>query len=455
MHIQDYHTDHLHIDHFRISPGEAWCLYGSNTSGISEFIRLLEDMPAHAEKISCRNTPTVISFAAQQAIYERELRNDNSDFEDRIDPGTPARDFITAPEKYNGLLRDFNLLHCLDKGYRQLSSGESRKLLLISSISRNPGILVIESPYDGLDVEGCLELDRTLSKLHNLGYQIVVSVNNRSDIPCWCSHLAIFQQSHIALQGTRENVLQHFNELQNSAGTSSFQLRENAFEPENEEHILVQLRDGFARYGNQLVFKDLQLTISSYQHTLITGPNGSGKSTLLQIISGDNQNCYGNTLEIFGKKRGSGESIWDLKKDMGIVSPDLHRNYYVPGSALQAVLSGLFDSIGIYRQVTEKQKAQAMQWLEMIGLGEKALLPFRRLSYGEQRLCLIARALIKMPRLLILDEPTQGLDQYNRSNLLDFLEKIALQKRSTIIYAGHRKDEYRPFFQLHIDLSAT
>ncbi len=382
------------------------------------------------------------------------MRNDNSDYEDRVDPGTPARDFIKSPEKYKTLLQDFNLLHCLDKGYRQLSSGESRKLMLIGCISRNPGMLVMENPYDGLDTEGCRELDRTLSRLHEHGHQVLVSVNNQDDIPYWCNHLALFQQGRIVLQGLRLEVLERMEEHRNSDNSTAFQLDHAAFEPEGEEVMLIRLHNGFARYGDRLIFENLQLSVQNYQHTLITGPNGSGKSTLLQIITGDNQNCYGNTLEIFGERRGSGESIWDLKKDMGIVSPDLHRNHYIPGSSLQVVLSGLFDSIGVYRQISPRQKGLALQWLTMTGLQDKAALPFRRLSYAEQRLCLIARALIKMPRLLILDEPTQGLDQQNRDNLLDFLEKIARQKRSTILYAGHRKDEYRQFFQQHIDLSA-
>jgi molybdate transport system ATP-binding protein len=454
MRIEKYHTNTLSIDHFATAPGEAWCLYGSNRSGLSDFISLLADPPSHRDGISYRDQPVVISFASQQEIYERELRNDNSDYEDRIDPGTPARNFINTPEKYTDLLQDFNLLHCLDKGYRQLSSGESRKLMLIGCISRNPGLLVMENPYDGLDTEGCRELDRTLSRLHERGHQVLVSVNNQGDIPRWCSHLAIFRQGRIMLQGLRREVLELLEKYRTNCKNTTFQLDRTATEPEDETIMLIQLHDGFARYGDHLIFKDLKLTVQNYQHTLITGPNGSGKSTLLQIITGDNQNCYGNTLEIFGKLRGSGESIWDLKKDMGIVSPDLHRNHYIPGSALQVVLSGLFDSIGVYRQVSPQQKDLALQWLTMTGLQDKAAFPFRRLSYAEQRLCLIARALIKMPRLLILDEPTQGLDQQNRDNLLDFLEKIARQKRSTILYAGHRTDEYRPFFQQHIELPA-
>jgi molybdate transport system ATP-binding protein len=213
---------------------------------------------------------------------------------------------------------------------------------------------------------------------------------------------------------------------------------------------LLTLTRGFARYGEIEVFRDLDLTVNRGDHTLVTGPNGCGKSTLLQIITGDHPLCYGNNLSIFSKQRGSGESIWDIKKQMGIVSNDLHRNHRIAGSALAIVVSGLFDSIGLYSRPTEEQKQRARRWLQRLGLADKAGTAFRQLSYGEQRLILLARALIKVPRLLILDEPTQGLDEHNRMALLDFLAEIAGEDLCTILYVSHRQDEHRSFFTQHI-----
>jgi molybdate transport system ATP-binding protein len=147
-----------------------------------------------------------------------------------------------------------------------------------------------------------------------------------------------------------------------------------------------------------------------------------------------------------GYKRGSGESIWDVKKHLGIVSPDLHRNYRVNSSVLTIVLSGFKDSIGLYSQVTSLQKQVAIDWIKQFDLFNKANEPWQSLSYGEQRLVLIARALVKQPKLLVLDEPTQGLDQANRSLILQYLTKIAELKVSTIIMVSHRVDEHLPLF---------
>jgi molybdate transport system ATP-binding protein len=214
---------------------------------------------------------------------------------------------------------------------------------------------------------------------------------------------------------------------------------------------LIKLVDGRARYAERTIFSGLDFSVRDYQHTLISGPNGAGKSTLLGLVTGDHQDCYTNELYLFGNRRGSGESIWQIKKDMGIVSPALHREHYVPGNCLQIVASGFFDSIGLYRKPTQRQIDQARAWLGVIGLEAVQKTPFRRVGFAEQRLVLIARALIKLPKLLVLDEPTQGLDDANRARLLDFLEVIADRRVSTIVYVSHRRDEFRSFFLQHID----
>lgn len=452
MRIQNYHSASLDIENFYLGDGEAWCVLGSNRSGIASFIKLFSKPLLPHEGIDLSEEPAVLSFSQLQEIFEEELKNNNTDFLDRIDPGTPARNFIVNPEQHKHLLEAFNLEDCLDKGFKQLSTGESRKLLLVSTLSKNPGVILIENPYDGLDIASCKELDQALQSLSRFGRKIIVTVNNIVDVPTWCSHLAVLQDGRFVLQGRKDEVLSHAADISTN-NVSPFEVDMPCTAQKLAKEELISLSDGFASYGDRQIFSQLNFSVNDGQHTLFTGPNGSGKSTLLQIIIGDNQKCYANNLRIFGKQRGTGESIWEIKKQMGIVSPDLHRNHYIPGSAVQVVLSGFFDSIGVYRSFSESQRQDAHKWLKMTGLQDKFRCSFRELSFAEQRLCLIARALIKMPRLLILDEPTQGLDQGNRNNLLNFLEKIAKENMSTIIYASHRTDEYRSFFQQQIDLA--
>lgn len=457
MHIARLIHPRLAIDELTIQSGEFWCAYGAGRSGINEFLDLLEGKldQFQAESLQLPTAPAIISFSAQQDIFEEEIRNDDSDFLDRPDPGTLAYEFL-PPERLKSILIDaFDMRSALHTGYRQLSSGQSRKLLLLQAILSGSTTVILDSPYDGLDPLACLELDRAFSQLQREELRLIVLVRNIEDIPSWCGNLAVFQKGRLAYQGTRTELLPVIENL--AATTSrlfhSSPLRENGVDKANSlPHELLRLQNGFAGYGDKTIFSGLNLSITRSRHTLVTGPNGCGKSTLLHIITGDNPKCYANDLKVFGIQRGTGESIWELKRHMGIVSPEIHRNYRVPGTALHVVLSGLFDSIGLYQRVTARQEREAANWLAAIDMAEHAGTPFRTLSYGDQRLVLIARALIKQPPLLILDEPTQGLDSGARKALLDFLETVSRGSRTTILYVSHRQDEYRSFFRQHLRL---
>jgi molybdate transport system ATP-binding protein len=456
--IKELSARGLHIGSFVAKPDEAWCIIGANDSGLTLLCDVIAGEPVdfRADLLRLPTNLGVCSFKRQQAIFEDEIRKDDTDFLDRIDPGTPARDFLTNAEQYRELITLFAMDETLDRGYRQLSSGQSRKLCLLQQITRGVSLLVIENPYEGLDQASCLELDRVLTRLRHQGLGLLVLVNNTGDIPPWCTHIAAMQAGAITLQGPAREMLPAVKMLMmRQPGrflVSVEELRKERLAAGNDASSpnLLTLHAGFARYGEVEVFNNLDLTVNRGDHTLITGPNGCGKSTLLQIITGDHPLCYTNDLSLFGRRRGSGESVWEVKKRMGIVSNDLHRNHRISGSALSVVMSGLFDSIGLYVRPTEGQRQLSLIWLKRLGLADKAKTAFRQLSYGEQRLILLARALIKVPTLLILDEPTQGLDEPNRMTLLDFLARIAANDLCTILYVSHRQDEYRPFFTQHV-----
>jgi len=452
--IRNVTGERLSVDSFTARAGELWCIWGENRSGLDDLVqflsgehdRFLFDPPTLPKDFA------VISFNNQQKIFEEEVRNDDSDYLQKKDPGTLARDFLGTEGNHEELIRLLRLDHILDSGYRQLSSGESRKIVLLNAITNGVGHLLVQNPYDGLDTAACAEFDQIMTSLHSRGLGIIITLTSRRDIPDWCTHLACMHKGKLVKQGLRSEVLADIP--RDTAGDKWGDTADLATARNGSENgqMLVSLKNGRARYGERIIFSGLDFFVKKGDHTLITGPNGAGKSTLLAIISGDHSDCYANDLHLFGTRRGSGESIWDLKKNMGIVSPDLHRNHYIPGNTIQIVISGFFDSIGLYRNYTKSQERQARVWLKRLGLEDREKTPFRRLSFGEQRLVLIARALIKMPKLLLLDEPTQGLDDIHRDNLLQFLEKVATARLSTILYVSHRHDEYRDFFRQHLEL---
>ncbi len=465
MKIRNAKLNSIRIEKFDVNPLEAWCVLGFNCSDLEDFFRLIsgetgEDV--QADQLDLPEGLGIVSFEKQQALYELELKKDDTDFLDKLDPGTLAGDFLTNPDRHEKLIHAFDMNTSMNKGYRQLSTGQSRKLMLLSQITKGISSLVIQSPYDGLDFKSRKELDRVLCFLHKQKNQLIVFVNNMADIPSWCTHLAVLSGGRLVHQGARQKVMdclepyqvKQFPDFQadvkDLAVIRSTELEKSPGYGHQTE--LVWLNNGFAVYGGVSIFKNLSLKINQGDHTLVTGPNGSGKSTLLQVITGDHPSCYQNDLRIFGVQRGTGESIWDLKQHMGIVSSDLHRNYRVPVSTLHCIISGLLDSIGLYRQYSRQQEQQALAWLDRMNMAQNADTPFQHLGYAGQRLVLVARALVKVPKLLILDEPTQGIDEFNRTAILEFLEEVAKEKLCTILYVSHREDEFRSFFRQTIQM---
>ena len=215
---------------------------------------------------------------------------------------------------------------------------------------------------------------------------------------------------------------------------------EKAKLPEIEGDVIVSLKDVNIEYQRK-VLDHLYFEVRKGQHWHIMGPNGAGKSTLLSLITGDNPLVYTNDVTVFGYKRGSGESIWDIKKYYGLVSGALHLDYRVNGPVINVVLSGFYDSIGLYSKVSDEEITIARRWLEIAGLSDKEDVGFKSLSFGQQRLVLIIRALVKNPPLLILDEPLQGLDSYARALVKSFISYAMHNGNTSILFVSHHQED--------------
>lgn len=205
--------------------------------------------------------------------------------------------------------------------------------------------------------------------------------------------------------------------------------------------ILVEMKDASVSYGAVDVLRDITWTMRQGEHWAILGHNGAGKTTLLSLILADNPQSYANEISIFGKRRGSGESIWDIKRKIGWVSPELQIYYHSGITCHSIVCSGFFDSVGLYQTYSPEQAGVATRWMHSFGIADLANRPLRTVSVGEQRLVLLARALVKNPVLLILDEPCQGLDLSHRTRIINLLDQLCQQTPVNLIYVTHHFDE--------------
>ncbi|HEX5659996.1 MAG TPA: ATP-binding cassette domain-containing protein [Polyangiales bacterium] len=417
------------------APG-LYLVTGPNGSGKSTAARELAQRTPGAE---------LLSAESQQAFYEAQLANDEANFKQGVDTSIEVRELLGAEGRAHPLFEAFRLAPLWERGYRLLSTGEGRKTLLLAAVLRRPSLLVLDEPFDGLDVSAHAELVHAIVQTAEHVPVIVVGAFASSPFES-VREVIVIEHRRVAFRGSAQAWHAHAAPLPHRAPPVDLG---SYYAPLEPGVPLVQLRNGSVRYGEQVVFAGLDFTVMPGQHTLIVGPNGCGKSTLLEMITGDHAQAYSNDLHLFGRRRGSGETVWEIKKNVGLVSSRLHRDYRVGGSVEEVLLSGLFDSIGVYVQVEPSHRHKARAWLEWLQLGVEPSASFRELSFGQQRLVLIARAAIKVPPLVVMDEPTSGLDADNRERALELVESLCTQRKSTVLFVTHREDE-RTFWRSKI-----
>ncbi len=448
----------LKVPALTLQDSEYWAIIGGNGSGKSALACLFNGtlglQHGTIEGLAGR-TIHVVSFEEQKALIEREKERDDGSILDVIWEGTLVSEMFSEvsddTQTINKWVELFNLSAVLNKGFRKLSTGETRKVILIRALLTNCDLLVLDEPFDGLDASSQLHLKNLLDELHSAGQNILLILNRLDEVPSWVSHLGFIHNLTLELQGPIDEILQHdtVKALLHFSNQEFTLPKKDAATPHlslPQDQPLVKINNGRVAYTDRLIFDNLNWTIGQGEHWVIQGPNGCGKSTLLNLISGDHPQCYANDLTVFGIKRGSGESIWDIKQHIGIISASLQWQYKGTVNVLSTVVSGLFDTIGLYSKVGDLQKALAQDWLAQVGLAHKANLPLQQLSFGEQRLVLICRAMIKQPALLILDEPCQGLDESNRHLVLGFIELLAQQQGTSLLYVTHHLADILPCF---------
>ena len=329
----------------------------------------------------------------------------------------------------------------LDKCIVLLSSGELRKFRLAEALFSEPRVLMMDNPFIGLDAPTRAVVADLLTRLSREGtMQIVLILSRPEEIPSFITHVVEVKDGVVApkipfkdFKGSpvREHVLCE----------EAKQAILNLPDEEAPSAEVVRMEGVSIAYGEHVLLRNLSWRVNAGEKWLLTGRNGSGKSTLLSLVCADNPQSYACNISLFGRRRGSGESIWDIKKHIGYVSPEMHRAYRENVPALRIVASGTSDFSGLYKRISEEETEKCRFWMRIFGIESLADRPFLSLSDGEQRLLLVARAFVKDPGLLILDEPLHGLDPMRRRLVLDIIEAFCSRPSKTLIMVTHYEDE--------------
>lgn len=471
--LQDCHVIfnkryHLNISAAEVKTLQHCVILGANGSGKSALAALMAGKgDLKSGHRDATNSIAWVSVEQQQALIEAEDQKDCADILDVIPVPTLVKEILFQDLEHSNIdseltrtvLDALDLTNKLERPFRALSTGETRKLLLAHAIIQQPKLLILDEPWDGLDVQSSERLNELLTRL--AAHTTLVFVLNRmSEIPPYIKQVILMQSAAIHWQiADQQGVSEHIAHIKQVLHLQQSNLElpgkdADSFAPPilNSNGPLVRLSKVKVAYQDNIVFENLDWTIEAQQHWRLSGPNGSGKTCLLNLITGDHPQCYVNDIYVFGYQRGNGESIWQIKQYIGYVSNALHLAYKVGCSLQNVILSGFYDSIGLYKQATAYQVQLAQKWLAVMGLKHKANTSFNDLSFGDQRIALIARAMVKHPALLILDEPCNGLDDINRIKVLTLIELLAREGNTTILYVNHHLDDQIPSIKNNFSL---
>jgi len=430
-----------------IKRGEIWLLGGTSGSGKTSLAKVIAGLQSAAGDVEFNfdkesSLPAEVLFVDSWYRFKNIEGLSNFYYQQRY-TSLQANETITvkAELQHYGkeknlefgevekLMEALNFSDLKNSQLLELSSGEHKKLQLVKALWLKPQLLIIDQPYTGLDALSRKKLNGLLDDLAEKGGQFILICNDKElpeSINCFAEIIdgqlkRLNSQEEISASGTRQSKdLPEFLKVT----------------PAYSSDEIVRMIDVNIKYGDKQVLKNINWEVRAGEKWLLQGPNGSGKSTLLSLINGDHPQSYANNFYLFGNKRGSGESIWDIKQHTGIISPEFHWYFDATSTVWQSIASGFYDSVGLYRQFPFSKSRKVDELVEFFELTENKNDLLSTLPLGKQRLVLLARTIIKNPELLILDEPCQGLDQQQTAYFNQLVDELSVNGM-TIIYVGH------------------
>ena len=452
---------------FSLSAGQHIAIVGPNGGGKSMLVDIITGahplLPAATADVR-PNDIRYITFRDSYGTYDGTYYLQQRWNQTEIDDGMPTvgeeleRAFLMTgddtPDRraFQQHLYDlFSIRYLLDSKVILMSSGETRKFQLIKALLTRPSVLVMDNPFIGLDADARGQFTSLLSMLsQEQGLQIILVLSKTDTIPAFITHMVIVDQMEV-----HPAIDRPFPHCECFAAVSESYDFPDAMvaSADFDSQEIIQLRKVTIRYGQRVIMKDLDWTVHRGEHWALEGQNGSGKSTLLSLVCADNPQAYACDISLFGHhRRQSSVSIWDIKKHIGYVSPEMHRAYQRDMPLIRIVASGLYDSVGLYITPKTEDYERCRQWMRVFGIEHLADKTFLKVSSGEQRLALLARAFVKSPDLLILDEPLHGLDHANSQRVKDIINAYSIIPGKTLVMVTHYQEELPPCIDHHLTL---
>ena len=444
---------------------EQWAITGPSGSGKTVFAHTLLGRHFHSGQVNFHaeageKIPR-IAMVEQQHRFKNISNTSDMYYQQRFN-SSDADQTITVEQELmeysgGGNIRDeewADLLHIrqlLSRPLIQLSNGENKRVQLAISLLSDPGLIILDNPFLGLDTEGRQTLHAVINTLAAKGVSILL-ITSPQEIPDSITHICQVEKGRIVFAGRKADFHPH-TATQAGDGLSE-EILQQLKQGGPEFSVAVKMVDVHIRYGDRVILDGINWEVRKGERWSVSGPNGAGKSTLLSLVTADNPQAYANEIYLFDRRRGSGETIWDIKQKIGFVSPELHMYFDYSATIFEVIASGLFDTIGLFRPLTQQQEEKVLLWMKLLKLESARYTRLAQLSVGQQRMVLLARALIKNPPMLILDEPCQGLDEEQSRYFKQLVTQFCEAFNTTLIYVSHYRGEIPECVDRFLELRA-
>ncbi len=457
---------------FTLNQGENWALVGKSGSGKSALLQtiagnmginggvithhFMDDVHKTMQSEELVTFHRFIAFVGAKHHFKTlsnisdfyyQQRYNSSDSEDTLTVNQYLQTVKVNQHKpaywtFDKTIAALNLTALCDKQTIKLSNGETKRLMIAAALLKNPLILLLDNPMTGLDVDTRRSFNDLLNEVSASGISIIMATSAFEITDC-ITNVAILDSGAISRSLSKQEFEASEHQTVNKTVVDADTLKTllNTSADSHNYSQIVSMNDVHIQYGDKTILNKVNWQINPGERWALLGPNGAGKSTLLSLINGDNPQAYANNIILFDKKRGTGESIWDVKSKIGFVSPELYQYFPTDNSCLQVIESGFYDTLGLFRPSVKSRADLALRWMKALEIDKYARQLLKNIPASAQRLCLLARGLIKNPALLIFDEPCQGLDDHQQQHFKAVVDSICSISNVTLIYVTHYQHE--------------